>query len=116
MLDYNEMIGRFDASVGKSFKEQCTPETRVHLHDLKLSQAAMATIGEAIQEVAKFFQVPTDFIKQTLATQSEVFDVKGDLIFIFNFPSIWEYPESEQILQIPFGYWEYVNEKNVRSQ
>jgi hypothetical protein len=103
-MDNNELIGRFDASIALDLMNQCTKEKRVHLSTLSISQAAMLTLKESIEKMASYMKVdPIDVKKYT--TQ-EVFDLDGDLVFIFTIPEV-----ADCAVLIPFGYWKYNHEE-----
>ncbi len=105
-MENDELIGRFNVCVAKSIKEECTSKTKVNLKDLKISQLALVTIGQSIKQVALEMGINEYEVKKHM--NGNVYAVKGDLIFIFEIPSI----EADCIVSIPWGYWKYVWEED----
>ena len=109
-ISNDELIGRFDAAVAKSIKEQCTSKTRVHLNDIWLEPDAQGTLGNAIVYVSQYlmglgFDISPENLKKYMT--QEVFEIKGDLVFIFYIPVL----DADQITVVPFGSWHYKSEK-----
>lgn len=101
----DELIGRFNVCIAKSIKEECTNKTKVNLKDLELSQSALVTIGQSTKHIALEIGIDEYEVKKSI--NGNVYEIKGDLVFIFEIPSI----EADCIVSIPWGYWKYKREK-----
>jgi hypothetical protein len=100
-MENDELVGRFNVCVAKSIKEECNSKNKVKLSDLSISQSALITIGQSIRQVALEMGIDEYEVKKHM--NSSVYEIKGDLVFIFEIPSI----DADCIVSIPWGYWKY---------
>jgi hypothetical protein len=103
-----EFIGRVNVLVAQEIKENCKDKKQIKPNEIELSQSAMVTIGMAIKQIAREMYLDEYEIKKRMTT--EVYELNGDLIFIFYIPEI----EADCIVSIPFGYWNYINREGVQ--
>lgn len=106
MLSDNEFYGRFDASIAKNIKENCTDLNRVNLNDYEFSEAAMDTIGKSIKEMSLKLNIDSKELIPLM--KKSLYEVKGDLVFLFDIEDI-----GEVVIVIPFGYFTSKNEVKV---
>ncbi len=105
-VDNNELIGRFDAAIGKSIKESCNDLNRVNLSDYEISQAALTTIGQSIKQMSLELETPSNEIIALM--KKSVYEVKGDLIFLFELEEV-----GDVVIVIPFGYFNHKNDLKI---
>jgi len=102
VMNDNELIGRFNISVAKSIMKECVGKKPLSFKDIEISQSAMVTIGQAINQMALELEVPTTTLNKQMS--KVMYDINNDLVFIFSIADV------ECVVSIPFGYWKYRNE------